>query len=382
MRKKILATVMAGAMILSGCGGAGSNGGGDKIKVGGLAPLTGKVAIYGVSASNGTKLAFEEINANGGILGKQVEFILEDEKGEVVDAKNAYGKLVSEGIDALIGDITSGPTYAVAEDAEADGIPMITPTGTQFNITEGRTNIFRVCYTDPYQGEVLAKYMKNNLKKTKVAVMKNTSSDYSNGVAQKFEEEAKALGLDVVVTVSYGDEDKDFKAQLAQINEKKPELILIPDYYEKIALIAPQAREAGVEAKFIGPDGWDGILQQFGGDEASLKTVEGAVFANHYSQADKAEKVQNFVKAYKDKYNEDPTAFSALGYDAAYLLKEAMEKAGTTDKAKVVEALKGIDFDGVTGRLKFDDNNNPIKDITIIKIENGDYIFDSVVNND
>lgn len=391
MKKKILAMMMVAAVAFSGCGG-GSNGGsdaqgekkaasGEVMKIGGLAPLTGKVAIYGKSSSNGTKLAFEQINKDGGILGQQVEFILEDEKGEVADAKNAYGKLQGEGIVALIGDITSGPTYAVGEDANADELPMITPTGTQFNITEGRPYVFRVCYTDPYQGEVLAKYAKNELKKNTVAVMRNKSSDYSVGVADKFIETAKQLGLDIVADESYNDEDKDFKAQLVKIKETNPDLLLIPDYYEKIALIAPQAREVGITSQFIGPDGWDGIVQQFKDQKEGLKTVEGSVFANQYAKDDKDQKVQDFIKAYKEKYNEEPISFSALGYDAAYLLKAAIEKAGSTDNAKVQEALKNIEFDGVTGKLKFDENNNPIKDVKMIKIENGDYKFETVVKN-
>lgn len=386
MKKKILAGVMALALAMTGCAGSGgdkktdSTNGNEKIVIGGLAPLTGKVAIYGITSSNAAKLAVEEINKDGGILGKQVEFLLEDNKGDVNEAKNAFGKLAKQNILAFVGDITSSCSYAVGEDAQELGIPMITPTSTQFNITEGRDKVFRVCYTDPYQGKILAKYVKETLKKNTVAIMKNTSSDYSNGVAEEFEKEAKNLGITVSNVVAYGDDDKDFKAQLSQLKTNEPEILLIPDYYEKIALIAPQAREVGLNSLFLGSDGWDGVLQQLSGDEKTLSTINGALFANHYSQDDKAEKIQNFVKMYKEKYKEEPTAFSALSYDAVYLLKAAIEKANTTtDREKIAEALKDIEFSGVTGNLKFDENHNPIKDVTMIKIQDGKYVFDSIV---
>lgn len=385
MKKKLLVGFLALALALTGCAGGGktgnSGGSDDKILVGGLGPLTGKVAIYGITSTNGAKLAFDEINAAGGILGKQVEFLLEDEKGEVNEAKNAFGKLVNQNIVALIGDITSGPSYAVGEDAQEYGVPMITPTGTQFNITEGRDKVFRVCFTDPYQGVILAKYVKENLKKDNVAVMRNTSSDYSNGVVEQFEKTAKELGLTITDIVSYGDDDKDFKAQLSQLKAKNPEVLMIPDYYEKIALIAPQAREVGIDALFLGPDGWDGVVQQLSGDEKGLKTIDGAVFANHYSTQDTNEKVQHFVKAYREKYKEEPTAFSALSYDAVYLLKAAIEKANSTDREAIAKALNDIQFEGVTGNLKFDENHNPIKDVTMVKIQDGQYVLDTVVKN-
>lgn len=378
MKKKFLVSILAALVAFSGCGGTAQNADNkEKVIIGGLGPITGKYAIYGISATNGVKLAFEEINANGGILGKQVEFLLEDEKGEATEAKSAYGRLVNQNIDALIGDITSGPSYAVGEDAEADGMVMITPTGTQMNITAGRPHVFRVAFVDPYQGDVLASFVKERFSNAKVGLMKNTSSDYSNGVAEQFLKKAKDLGVNVVKEVSYGEDDKDFKAQLTDLKSVGVDLLMIPDYYEKIALITSQAKEVGLKAQFIGPDGWDGILQQLSGDESTIKSIDGALFASHYAQDDTSDRVKKFVDAYKSKFNEAPTAFSALGYDAAYLIKAAMEKAGTTDKEKVKDALKAIEFDGVTGRLKFDDNNNPIKSVTMIKIQDGKYVFDS-----
>lgn len=347
------------------------------IKIGGLGPLTGPLAIYGVTATNGSKLAFEEINKNGGILGKQVEFVLFDEKGDSTEAVTAYNRLVDEGVVALVGDITSKPSLAVAEIAAQDNMPMITPTGTQFNITEAGPNVFRVCFTDPYQGVILANLAKNNLKANTVAIMVNNSSDYSDGVAEAFIKEAERLGLKIVAKEGYAEGDKDFRAQLTKVAATNPDVLLVPDYYEQVALITTQAREVGVKSTFIGPDGWDGVAKAL--DSSAYGAVENSYFTNHYSVEDTNEKVQNFLKAYREKYKDEPSAFSALSYDAAYLMKDAIEKAGSTDKGAIVKAMKESDFAGVTGHLRFDEKNNPVKAVTVLKVVNGNYTFDSVI---
>lgn len=347
------------------------------IKIGGLGPLTGPLAIYGVTATNGSKLAFEEINKNGGILGKQVEFVLFDEKGDSTEAVTAYNRLVDEGVVALVGDITSKPSLAVAEIAAQDNMPMITPTGTQFNITEAGPNVFRVCFTDPYQGVILANLAKNNLKANTVAIMVNNSSDYSDGVAEAFIKEAERLGLKIVAKEGYAEGDKDFRAQLTKVAATNPDVLLVPDYYEQVALITTQAREVGVKSTFIGPDGWDGVAKAL--DSSAYGAVENSYFTNHYYVEDTNEKVQNFLKAYREKYKDEPSAFSALSYDAAYLMKDAIEKAGSTDKDAIVKAMKESDFAGVTGHLRFDEKNNPVKAVTVLKVVNGNYTFDSVI---
>jgi len=347
------------------------------IKIGGLGPLTGPLAIYGVTATNGSKLAFEEINKNGGILGKQVEFVLFDEKGDSTEAVTAYNRLVDEGVVVLVGDITSKPSLAVAEIAAQDNMPMITPTGTQFNITEAGPNVFRVCFTDPYQGVILANLAKNNLKANTVAIMVNNSSDYSDGVAEAFIKEAERLGLKIVAKEGYAEGDKDFRAQLTKVAATNPDVLLVPDYYEQVALITTQAREVGVKSTFIGPDGWDGVAKAL--DSSAYGAVENSYFTNHYSVEDTNEKVQNFLKAYREKYKDEPSAFSALSYDAAYLMKDAIEKAGSIDKDAIVKAMKESDFAGVTGHLRFDEKNNPVKAVTVLKVVNGNYTFDSVI---
>lgn len=374
--KKIIA-MLAGAAMMVSCGGNQTQEESSTIKVGGMGPLTGSAAMYGTTIEKGAKLAFEEINNNGGVLGKKLEYISLDEKADPIEAVNAYNKLVDEGVVAILGSVTSKPTLAVAELAAQEGMPMITPTGTQINITDAGPNVFRVCFTDPYQGSTLAKFAKDKLNAKTAAVMVNTSSDYSDGIANAFIEQAKKEGIEIVAKEGYSDGDKDFKAQLTKINGENPDILMVPEYYELSALIATQAREIGMKSTFVGPDGWDGIIGAL--DPSAYSVVDNSYFTNHYSAEDSSEKVQSFLKKYREKYNEEPTAFSALAYDNVYILKNAIEKAGTTNKEDLVKAIKASDMDGITGYLTFDEKNNPIKAVTIIKVKDGKYIFDSVV---
>lgn len=375
--KKINMFVVGAMMLIGGCGKSGEVAKPETIKIGGMAPLTGALAIYGVTTTNGAELAVKEINENGGILGKKIEYIMLDTKGDSTEAVMAYNKLVDEKVAGIIGEITSKPTLAVAEVAVQDNMPLITPTGTQVDITEAGPNVFRVCFTNPYQGKVLAITSKERLGADTVAVMLNNSSDYSDGITKAFIEESEKLGMKVMGVEGYSDGDKDFRPQLTKLAAMNPDVVLIPEYYEQAALIATQAREVGVKSIFVGSDGWDGIAKTL--DKSSYSAIENSYFTNHFSMEDQSEKIQNFLKDYRETYKEDPSAFSALGYDAIYMMKSAIEKAGTTDKQKVVDALKGIEYDGITGYLTFDDHNNPVKAVTVLKIENGKYIFDSKV---
>lgn len=375
--RKINMFVVGAMMLIGGCGKSGEVAKPETIKIGGMAPLTGALAIYGVTTTNGAELAVKEINANGGVLGKKIEYVMLDTKGDSTEAVMAYNKLVDEKVAGIIGEVTSKPTLAVAEVAVQDNMPLITPTGTQVDITEVGPNIFRVCFTNPYQGKVLAITSKERLGADTVAVMLNNSSDYSDGIAKAFIEESEKLGMKVMGVEGYSDGDKDFRPQLTKLAAMNPDVILIPEYYEQAALIATQAREVGVKSIFVGSDGWDGIAKTL--DQSAYAAIENSYFTNHFSMEDQSEKIQNFLKDYREAYKEDPSAFSALGYDAVYMMKSAIEKAGSTDKQKVVDALKGIEYDGVTGYLTFDDHNNPIKAVTVLKIENGKYVFDSKV---
>ena len=375
--RKINMFIVGAMMLIGGCGKSGEVAKPETIKIGGMAPLTGALAIYGITTTNGAELAVKEINENGGILGKKIEYIMLDTKGDSTEAVMAYNKLVDEKVAGIIGEITSKPTLAVAEVAVQDNMPLITPTGTQVDITEAGPNVFRVCFTNPYQGKVLAITSKERLGANTVAVMLNNSSDYSDGIAKAFIEESEKLGMKVMGVEGYSDGDKDFRPQLTKLAAMNPDVILIPEYYEQAALIATQAREVGVKSIFVGSDGWDGIAKTL--DQSAYAAIENSHFTNHFSMEDQSEKIQNFLKDYREAYKEDPSAFSALGYDAVYMMKSAIEKAGGTDKQKIVDALKGIEYDGVTGYLTFDDHNNPIKAVTVLKIENGKYVFDSKV---
>lgn len=396
--KKVLAVALAalvGASALAGCssnntsGNTDENAGannpaaesGDSIRVGIIGPLTGEVSVYGISATNGAKLALDEINANGGVLGKQIDYgTVLDEKGDVSEATNAYNRLVNEGIVALIGDITSKPTMAVAELAAEDNLPMITPSGTALEITTIGPNVFRTCFTDPFQGKIMATFAADNLKAKNVAIIYNSSDDYSTGLTKAFKEQAAEKGITIVAEEAYGAADKDFKAQLTKITETKPDAIFVPDYYTVVGLIATQAREVGFDGPMLGADGWDGVLGVM--DAGNISVLDNCYFSNHYSPKDTDEKVANFVSSYQEKYGEMPTSFSALGYDTAYMLVQAMEEAGSTDSQAVIDALKNIEFNGITGSIHFDENNNPIKVVTVLKIVDGDTVVEDKVSGE
>lgn len=343
---------------------------GGTIKIGGLAPLTGGVAVYGAAASNGAKLYIKELNANGGVLGQQVEFILEDEKGDATEATNAYNKLVNnDGVVAIIGDVTSKPTIAVAQRAAADNMPMISPTATAKEVTTAGTNVFRACFLDPFQGETMANFAAESLKVKTAAIIYNTGDDYSVGLYESFKTVAEAAGIQIVAAEGYAAGDIDFKAQLTNIAAANPEVLFVPDYYNTIVLIAGQAKEVGLDAALLGADGWDGVL----GATTDASILEGAYFSNHYSTEDTDPTVQNFLTGYEAEYGESPNAFAALGYDAAKILFDAMERAGSTDADAVIAALQATEIDGVTGHIVFDAERNPIKSCAIIKIVDGKY---------
>ncbi len=386
MKKRFLAMVLAAAMMLTamvGCGNGNTQDGGnannagatgDTIKIGGLAPLTGDVSVYGVAVDNGVKMAVEEINADGGVLGKQIEYIVYDEKGDATEAVNAYNKLVqSDNVVAIIGDVTSKPTLAVAQQAAKDKIPLITASGTAENITQAGENIFRACFIDPFQGELMASYASKKLEKKTAAIIYNISDDYSKGLYEAFEAAAGDLGIEVVQVEGYGKGTVDFKAQLTNIKSKNPDVIFLPVYYQDVALIAVQAKELGIEAQFLGADGWDGVIGQV--DESNMDAVNGAYFCSQYSAQSDDPDLQAFLSKYKETYGMDASQFAVLGYDAMKMLAQAISEAGSTDSAAITSAMAAIDFTGLTGHMTFDENRNPVKSAAITQIDNGEYKF-------
>ena len=368
--RKLLAValvVMMGTLSFVGCQKADASS--DIIKIGGSFDLTGEAAQYGIATSNGVKLAIDEYNANGGVLGKQIEFILEDNKASQVDATNAFKKLVDNNkVIGFIGSDISSTTETIANLAAEKNIPMITPTGTKLGITTIGPNIFRACYVDPAQGELLAKFAAEDLKAQTAAIMINSEQDYSTGIAEAFEAAFTAAGGTVVEKVNYGKNDVDFKPILANIKNANADVVVIPDYYETIATLITQAREIGITSTCIGGDGWDGVTEK---TVNNPEVVEGSYFVNHYTVEDDAVIVQDFISNYKAIYDAEPNAFAALGYDAAKILIEAIKTCESTEADAITAAMQNTSLDCVTGHITFDENRNPVKSVSVIEIKEG-----------
>lgn len=377
--RRFAALAMALAMAagtLSGCsstdgGSSTAENTGDTIVIGAIGPLTGSAADYGITATNGLKLAVEEVNAAGGVLGKQVVVSYQDDEGDTTKSLNAYNLLMDEGAVAIWGPVTSKPSITVANKAASDGTPMMTPTGTATAITEAGSNIFRTCFLDETQATTMADYAADELGAATAAVLYDITDDYSLGLAEAFQAQAEANGMTVVAYESFQNTDTDFKSQLSKIAAADPDVLYVPAYYNTDALIAMQASEVGVDATLLGGDGWDGVLGAL--DASNYGVVEGAVFTNHFLASDSDEKVQDFTTRYREAYGSDPSSFAALGYDAGMMLFQAIEAAGTTDAAAVTEALANIQYDGVTGSIHYEGSGDPVKEVKMVTVQNGAY---------
>ncbi len=362
---------------------------GGEIVVGILAPLTGAVAEYGNAVANGALMYIEEINAAGGVNGKQIKVEKYDEEGDPVKAVTGYNALVDAGVTAIIGDVTTGPTVAVVAESQADNMPMITASATAASVTcqldaEGNVtavyeNMFRSCFIDPFQGGKMATFASKELKAAKAAVLYNIGSDYSIGLSESFQKMAAELGMEVVAVESYADGAVDFQSQLTNIAAATPDVLFIPDYYSTIALVATQAASAGVTATMLGADGWDTVLDVV--TDASL--LEGAYYCSGYSTQDTSEAVQSFVANYEAKYGSTPNMFAAQAYDAAMILLTAVEKAEAAGEAHgsdaykqaIIDAMNATDMDCVTGHVTYDEYNDPEKTAAIINISGGEAKF-------
>jgi branched-chain amino acid transport system substrate-binding protein len=349
----------------------------DTIKVGGIGVLSGPYAVYGQAVQKGVDLYVEQLNAAGGVNGKLVEVIWEDDQGDATTGINAYNKLVdNDGVVAIIGPVLTGVTKAVAEYAADVGIPMITASATAYEITTGRPSVFRTCFLDPFQAIQMARFAADEGIK-KVAVLYDNGDDYSTGLYNAFIAECKVLGLEVVATESAAFADVDFKSQLTNIQSAAPEAVFLPYYGAPAALILTQSNELGFKTKFLGADGIADIVDSIS-NKALLTSI---TYSDHFSiQADSKQAVA-FVAAYKAKYNEDPTvSFSATGYDAALVLCEAF-KQGSLKYADVVAAIKATNVEGVSGVITFDDHNDPIKSAFILTYDaQGNKVFVKLQN--
>ena len=367
---------------ITGCGTA-SGARTQVVNLGVIAPLTGSAATFGVSSRNGVQMAVDEFNAAGGAIidgiATTVRTVVEDDTGSPEVGASAAQKLISQDrIIGLVGAVTSKVTLAVAPIMQAAGIPTITGTSTNVQVTRVGDYIFRGCFIDPFQGTVMANYVWNTAKLTTAAVLYDNGNDYNMGLAENFRSSFEALGGKVVAYEAFTDEEKtiDYKAQLTNIKAADPQFLYLPNYYGATALILRQAREMGLNVPAGGGDGWDSPkLVEVGG-----AAVEGGVFSNHFSKDDPRPEVQRFVAAYRTKFGADPDALATLNYDAAGLFLKAFSQAGTVKNTAIRDAMKGISFQGVTGLLSFDAERNPIKSAVILTIKDGEQQYVTTIN--
>lgn len=355
------------ACVQKGGTNTANTGGGDTIKVGVYGDLTGQTSSFGQSTKNGIELAVEEINAAGGVGGKKIQLVIEDDQGRPEQAKTVVQKLISQDkVQAVLGEVASTNSLAAAPVAQGAKIPMITPSSTNPKVTEVGNYISRVCFIDPFQGSVMAKFASNTLKAKTAAILGDVNSDYSKGLTQFFEEEFTKLGGKVVAKEAYTQTDPDFKGQLTKIRNLKPDVIYIPGYYGQVGIIAKQARELDMTMPLLGGDGWDSPeLWKLGGP-----ALKNAYISNHYSAENPAPEIQNFVKAFKAKFDVEPDSLAALAYDAAKVLADAIRRAGGTDPAKLKDAINSTeDFAGVTGKITLDMGRNAVKPAVVLELD-------------
>ncbi|MDR3564900.1 MAG: ABC transporter substrate-binding protein [Negativicutes bacterium] len=376
----ILVAFLMLAGLVAGCGSSSND-----IKIGMVYELTGNTASFGTMAANGAKLAFKEINAKGGVLGKKIEIVTADNKGEPSESTNAMTKVITQDkVIAVTGFTTSSNGIAGATVAEANKIPLVAAATTNPKVTvdektgKVRDNTFRVCFIDPFQGTVGANFALNTLKAKKVAIMIDNSSDYSKGLQQFFKEAFVKGGGTIVAEEAYLQKDQDFKTILTKIKATNPDMIYLPGYYEEVGKIIKQARELGITVPFVGGDGWDSPkLPEIAGNEA----LNGAYFTNHYSVEDTSPNSKAFVDAFKKEYNQTPDAMAVLGYDAAYVLIDAIKRANSTDSAKIREALAATkDYQGASGKLTLNATHDAVKGAVILAFKDGKQVYQSTVN--
>ena len=350
-----------------------SNAGGGEILIGEYGSLTGTTATYGISIRNGIDIAIEDLNRKGGVLGKKVRVIVEDDQGKPEEAQTVVTRLITRNrVVAVLGEVASSRSLAAAPICQQNRIPMISPSSTNPRVTQVGDYIFRICFIDPFQGWVMARFASNTLKARNVAILRDIKNDYSVGLADVFKEEFQKLGGKIVADESYSEGDNDFNAQLTLIRSKNPEVIFIPGYYTEVGLIARQARNLGIKVPLIGGDGWDSAkLWEIGGE-----ALNDSYYSSHYSAKDPNPMVQDFVKRYREKHGTVPDTNAVLGYDAASLLFDAFKRANSTDGPKVRDALATTtNFVGITGKIAIDANRNPLKPAIILRVKNGDLEF-------
>ena len=395
MKKRFLSLGLAMAMAasLTACGSSSSTtetttaaaaagestaAAGEVFKIGGIGPVTGAAAVYGLAVKNGAQIAVDEINADGGINGYQIDFQFQDDEHDAEKSVNAYNTLKDWGMQMLMGTVTSAPCVAVADKTMADNMFQITPSGSSVECAQN-PNVFRVCFSDPDQGAASATYIAENKLADKIAVIYDSSDVYSSGIYEKFASEAANHGLDIVAAEAFtADSNKDFSTQLQKAKDAGADLVFLPIYYTEASLILNQANTMGYAPKFFGCDGMDGILQV---DNFDTKLAEGLMLLTPFAADADDELTQKFVTAYKEKYGETPIQFAADAYDAIYAIKAAAEEAGITPETsvsdtcdKMKEAMLKITVNGLTGEnMTWTEDGEPHKAPKAVKVVDGAY---------
>ena len=386
--KKFISVMLVAAMAVTALTGCGSNSGSsskkdaDKYYIGGIGPTTGATAIYGTAVKNGAQIAVDEINAAGGINGKQIEYRFEDDQNDAEKAVNAYNTLKDWGMQMLVGTTTTAPCIAVAGKTASDNVFQITPSASSPDVlSSGNGNVFQVCFTDPNQGVASAQYIAENKLATKIGIIYDSSDVYSSGIEEKFEAEAKTQGLNIVSKAAFtADSKTDFGTQLQKAKDAGADLLFLPIYYQEASIILKQADTMGYKPKFFGVDGMDGILTV---ENFDTKLAEDVMLLTPFAADAKDKTVQNFVKTYKEKYKDTPNQYAADSYDAVYALKAAIEESkATTDMSAsdMCDALKGamtkIKMQGLTGGkdgLTWNESGEVTKSPKAVIIKNGAY---------
>jgi branched-chain amino acid transport system substrate-binding protein len=369
------------ALSFSGCKPTAEQAAADDqvIKIGEYASLTGSEAAFGQSSHKGTLMAVEEINTDGGVLGKQLKLIYEDDLSKKGESAEIAKKLVSgDKVVAVLGEVASSRSLEAGPICQQAGIPMISPSSTNPKVTEVGDYIFRVCFTDDFQGKLIAQFALDTLKAKRVAIMKDVSQAYSIGLRDYFATAYTAGGGTIVTEKNYSSSDKDFNAQLTAIKADNPDAIFVPGYYMAAGLIIAQARQLGITVPIFGGDGWEAPeLIQLAGDAA-----KDTYFSTHYSAENQSPMVQDFVKKFRTRFDgETPDAMAALGYDSVKVLVDAMKRAGTTDGPKLRDAIAATkDFIGVTGNTTLDEKRNARKPAVIITVQDGHFKYVETIN--
>jgi branched-chain amino acid transport system substrate-binding protein len=375
---RIFSLLIVISLLVTGIAGAAAPAQGEVVKIAIVAPMTGDVSTFGASTRDGAVMAFEEWNEKGGVNGAQIEWVIGDDRCDPQEARNAANKVVDQdGVQFIVGAVCSSASIPISEVANAKGVLQISPTSTNPQVTldkDGNVKpyTFRACFIDPFQGTVGARFALNTLGSQKAAVLKDVGNDYVKGLAEYFEAAFIEGGGEVAISESYTKDDADFSAILSKVADADVDVLYLPDYYNKVSLIANQAKEKGINVAMVGGDGWDS-------PDLDTAALDGGFFTNHYSADDPRPEVQEFVAKYEARFGAKPDALATLAYDAAQILMSSMNAANSTDPSVVKDAMAAIEFSGVSGTITYDENHNPVKSAVILSVKDGVVGFEATV---